>query len=81
MVTGNRGSGKSFFCDKILNLSEVRGNHVSMDLWSFVVAKIQVLMCGPHPLRKRISRFFCFKSMGVLFILRSSRYCLLMQSW
>jgi sigma54-dependent transcription regulator len=28
MVVGNRGAGKSFFCDKILNLSEVRGNHV-----------------------------------------------------
>lgn len=30
MVGGNGSSGKSFFCDKVLNLCEVRGNHVSM---------------------------------------------------
>jgi hypothetical protein len=28
-VGGNKGSGKSLFCDKILNLAEVKGNHVS----------------------------------------------------
>ena len=27
-VSGARGAGKSFFCDKILNLAEVKGNHV-----------------------------------------------------
>jgi polynucleotide 5'-kinase involved in rRNA processing len=29
MVVGNKTAGKSFFCDKILNLSETRGNHVA----------------------------------------------------
>jgi len=28
MVVGSTEAGKSFFCDKILNLSETRGNHV-----------------------------------------------------
>lgn len=28
MVAGNQNVGKSFFCDKILNLCEIRGNHV-----------------------------------------------------
>ena len=27
-VTGGREVGKSFFCDKILNLAEIKGNHV-----------------------------------------------------
>ena len=30
VVTGDSQSGKSFFCDKVLNLAEVRGNHVKI---------------------------------------------------
>ena len=31
-VMGEKSGGKSFFCDKILNLGEVNGNHVMMHL-------------------------------------------------
>ena len=27
-VMGPQGGGKSFFCDRILNLAEIKGNHV-----------------------------------------------------
>jgi uridine kinase len=29
-VGGNKGAGKSLFCDKILNLAEIKGNHVAL---------------------------------------------------
>ena len=28
-VMGDQSAGKSFFCDKIMNLAEIRGNYVS----------------------------------------------------
>lgn len=52
MVVGNRGAGKSFFCDKILNLSEIRGNHVKIRLFSFAARTIRASIYGP-PLFKR----------------------------
>lgn len=56
MVAGNRSSGKSFFCDKVLNLSEVRGNHVPPAPPSSAAAGTPASTCGPRPSRKETSK-------------------------
>lgn len=64
MVSGNHISGKSFFCDKVLNLCEVRGNHVSVPPSSFAAVRIQASTYGLRPSRRAISRSFYSKSMA-----------------
>ena len=54
VVVGDQSSGKSFLCDKILNLSEIRGNHVFLVLYSFVEKRIKASISGQLLSTKRI---------------------------
>lgn len=74
MVVGNRGTGKSFFCDKILNLSEIRGNHVKIRLFSFAARAIRASIYGRHLSKKMISKYSSLKSATAISTHRNSRY-------
>lgn len=54
VTVGNRSAGKSFFCDKVLNLSEVRGNHVLSCLASSADPGVLHLICGALPSKRAI---------------------------
>lgn len=58
VVMANHQAGKSFFCDKILNLAEVKGNHVNYALFSFAETVMLAFIFGQHLSKKIIWRFF-----------------------
>lgn len=62
LVAGNQEAGKSFFCDKILNLCEIRGNNVHMWGCSFAGKRMQGSISGPPPSKRTISRYSYSKS-------------------
>lgn len=81
MVAGNQNVGKSFFCDKILNLCEIRGNHVPMASCSFAGIKMQAYIFGQLHSKRMISRYFYFKSVDALSTPNNLGYFSPIASW
>lgn len=63
-VMGERGNGKSFILDKLLNLAGVKGNHVPYWLRQLSVNHEEGLFVWSQPFRKRNLRVFLLDCRG-----------------
>ena len=72
VVGGSRGVGKSFFCDKVLNLAGVKGNNVRCGLYSSVAKNNQEYGYGVPLLSRMGSIFSSGRSQAVSSTLLSS---------
>lgn len=58
-VLGEKGNGKSFILDKLLNLAGVTGNHVPAVLLSFLSTGMTDCSYGHNPFAREIYECFC----------------------